>query len=91
MTNLHAPVLSDDELAAYREHGYVRLGKVAPDKEIAALCGRIDDIMLGKIRYDKMLMQLCPSAVGIKRVNSERDRDLLPTISSVGATSRSRS
>ena len=62
MTNLHAPELTDDELAAYHEHGYVRLGKVAPDDEINALCQRIDDIMLGKIRYDKMLMQLCPSA-----------------------------
>ena len=62
MTNLHSPVLTDNELAAYHEHGYVRLGKVAPDEEIKALCQRIDDIMLGKIRYDKMLMQLCPSA-----------------------------
>ena len=62
MTNLHAPVLTDNELATYQEQGYVRLGKVAPDEEINALCQRIDDIMLGKIRYDKMLMQLCPSA-----------------------------
>ena len=62
MTNLHAPVLTNDELAAYHEHGYVRLGKVAPDDEIKALCDRIDDIMLGKISYNNMLMQLCPSA-----------------------------
>ena len=62
MTNLHAPVLTHDELATFQEQGYVRLGKVAPDEEINALCQRIDDIMLGKIRYDKMLMQLCPSA-----------------------------
>ena len=62
MTELHTPVLTDDELVAYHEHGYVRLGKVAPDDEIKALCDRIDDIMLGKISYDNMLMQLCPSA-----------------------------
>ena len=61
MRKLHGPVLTDDELAAYHEHGYVRLGKVAPDDEIKALCRRIDDIMLGKIHYDNMLMQLCPS------------------------------
>ena len=61
MTELHGPVLTGDELAAYHEHGYVRLGKVAPDDEIKALCDRIDDIMLGKISYDNMLMQLCPS------------------------------
>lgn len=62
MTELHAPVLTDEELAAYHEHGYVRLGKVGPDDEIKALCDRIDDIMLGKISYNNMLMQLCPSA-----------------------------
>ena len=62
MSNLHGPVLTDDELATFHEQGYVSLGKVAPDEEIEALCQRIDDIMLGKIRYDNMLMQLCPSA-----------------------------
>ena len=62
MANLHGSVLTDDELATFHEQGYVRLGKVAPDEEIEALCQRIDDIMLGKIRYDNMLMQLCPSA-----------------------------
>ena len=62
MGNLHGPVLTNDELKVFHEQGYVRLGKVAPDEEIEALCQRIDDIMLGKIRYDNMLMQLCPSA-----------------------------
>ena len=62
MANLHGPVLTDDELATFHEQGYVRLGKVAQDEEVDALCQRIDDIMLGKIRYDNMLMQLCPSA-----------------------------
>ena len=62
MGNLHGSVLTDAELNAYAEQGYVRLGKVAEDEDIKALCQRIDDIMLGEIRYDNMLMQLCPSA-----------------------------
>ena len=62
MSSLHAPTLSPAELDQWREQGYVRLGHIAPAEEIDALCQRIDDIMLGKVRYDKMLMQLCPSA-----------------------------
>lgn len=62
MSDLHAPVLSDEELRTFHEQGYVRLGKVVPDAQVDALCRRIDDIMLGHVRYDNMLMQLCPSA-----------------------------
>jgi len=62
MDKLHQPTLSGRELETYHQQGYVRLGKVAPKLEIEALCQRINDIMLGKIRYDNMLMQLCPSA-----------------------------
>ena len=62
MPSLHEPCFTAEELDTYHEQGYVRLGKVAPDEEIEALRRRIDDIMLGNIRYDHMLMQLCPSA-----------------------------
>jgi hypothetical protein len=62
MDKLGQPTLSGRELETYHQQGYVRLGKVAPKLEIEALCQRINDIMLGKIRYDNMLMQLCPSA-----------------------------
>ena len=62
MENLHSPVLIDEELNTFYEQGYVRLGKVVPDATIEALCERIDDIMLGNVHYDNMLMQLCPSA-----------------------------
>ena len=61
-TPLHAPELSAAELGRFHERGYVRLGHVAPREEIDALCRRIDRIMLGEVRYDRMLMQLCPSA-----------------------------
>ena len=62
MPNLHPPTFSDAELAQFWDQGYVRLGHVAPEMEIAALCDRIDDIMLGRIQYENMMMQLCPSA-----------------------------
>ena len=45
MANLHGPVLTDDELATFQEQGYVRLGKVAPDAEIEALCRRASGII----------------------------------------------
>ena len=62
MSDLHSPTLSAAELEKFHAQGYLRLGKVAPDEHIRAMCQRIDDIMLGKIHYDGMLMQLCPSA-----------------------------
>ncbi|MDA1142231.1 MAG: phytanoyl-CoA dioxygenase family protein [Planctomycetota bacterium] len=62
MSTLHSTAFSDKELDTFNDQGYVLLGKVAPDEEIESLCRRIDDIMLGNIHYDNMLMQLCPSA-----------------------------
>ena len=46
--------------ARFDEQGYLRLGKVADDATIAALCTRIDDIMLGRaeVDYKRMVMQL---------------------------------
>src|SRR3954466_12802427 len=59
---LHPQTFSDAELEQFWECGYVRLGRVVPLAQIEALCARIDDIMLGRVHYDNMLMQLCPSA-----------------------------
>lgn len=44
----------------YESQGYLRLGKVLTDEELATLQQRIDDIMLGRahLDYDRMLMQL---------------------------------
>ncbi len=58
---LHPPAISESELSYWRENGYVRLGRAAPLARIEALCERIDEIMLGKVSYPDMLMQLCPS------------------------------
>ena len=62
MTDIHSPTLSPAELEEFHARGYVRLGHVATPAEIEALCQRIDQIMLGEVHYDNMLMQLCPSA-----------------------------
>ncbi len=45
------------ELARFSEEGYLRLGRVASDGLIQAMCNRIDDIMMGNVRYDGMPMQ----------------------------------
>jgi len=44
----------------YERDGYLVLGKLLSDEDLAALCNRIDEIMLGKAKtnYDRMLMQL---------------------------------
>ena len=73
MTDLHTPTLSPAELAEFHEQGYVRFGHVAPEAEIDALRDRIDQIMLGEVRYDNMLMQLCPSAGDLARSRQTKE------------------
>jgi hypothetical protein len=44
----------------YEENGYLKLGPVLNPSDVEALCGRIDDIMMGRaeVDYDRLLMQL---------------------------------
>jgi len=53
-------LISDAQWAQYEEEGYLILGKLLSDEDLAALQLRIDDIMLGtaSIDYDRILMQL---------------------------------
>lgn len=46
------------EQTQFRHDGYLRLGRVVPVEWIEALCSRIDDIMLGVVKYSGMAMQL---------------------------------
>jgi len=55
--------VSDEEWEQLEDVGYVRLGVVLPEEKIDRLCERIDEIMLGKVKYPGMRMQLCPSAL----------------------------
>ena len=48
----------------FMEQGYLRLGKLLSPDELAAIQQRIDDIMLGKIRYENMRFQLDPRYTG---------------------------
>lgn len=52
--------LNQTQWAQFETEGYLPLGKVLSDAELAGLQQRIDDIMLGKapLDYDRMLMQL---------------------------------
>jgi len=45
------------DLARFAEDGYLRLGQVASSGHLQAMCDRIDEIMLGNVRYEGMPMQ----------------------------------
>ena len=45
------------ELARFAGEGYLRLGRVASIEHLRAMCDRIDEIMLGNVRYEGMPMQ----------------------------------
>lgn len=51
-------MLSENEVRFYEENGYLRLGQVMSDAELAALQQRIDAIMLGEVVYPGMFFQL---------------------------------
>jgi hypothetical protein len=48
----------DAALAHYAEHGWARLGVVASDAALDAMRARVDDIMLGRVRYPELFFQL---------------------------------
>jgi phytanoyl-CoA hydroxylase len=51
--------LTTEQWNTYEEQGYLLLGKILPEEELAALVQRMDDIMLGKAKvdYDRLMMQ----------------------------------
>src|SRR5438128_5886443 len=59
-SKVRAEVISEAEWEQYEREGYLRLGRVLSDMDLAALQQRIDDIMLGKaeLDYDRLMMQL---------------------------------
>ena len=58
MTTLENPALTEAQWREYDERGYLKLGRVMSDSELEGLRTRIDDIMLGRIQYGGMMMQL---------------------------------
>lgn len=49
---------TDSQHEQFQTQGYLRLGCVASADQLAALQQRIDDIMLGRVRYEHMRLQL---------------------------------
>lgn len=49
---------TESQWVEYDREGYLMLGKVLSDDELARLQERIDAIMLGRVRYQDMMMQL---------------------------------
>ncbi len=49
---------SETQHEQFMEQGYLRLGRVLSARELGALQERIDDIMLGRVHYEYMRMQL---------------------------------
>lgn len=51
--------ITDEQWDRFENEGFLRLGKVMDDGELACLQERIDDIMLGNVKvHDQMFMQL---------------------------------
>src|SRR4051812_20485352 len=50
--------MTTDERRSWEENGFLRLGQVASDEELAALQERMDAIMLGKVVYPGMYFQM---------------------------------
>src|SRR5690348_8426945 len=50
-------LINDENWWQYHQEGYLRLGKVVADDALKKMQERINDLMMGKIRYDHMLMQ----------------------------------
>lgn len=68
-------IIGDEQWWTYHQKGYLRLGRLLSDQELASLQKRIDDIMMGKVQYEGMMMQLdlgggydntAPQTVGFK-------------------------
>ncbi len=51
-------MISASDWQLFEEQGFLKLGRVVERAQVAELCQRIDDIMLGRVRYENMLMQL---------------------------------
>ena len=54
----------DTDHERFMEQGYLRLGKVACSEQLRDLQQRIDDIMLGRVRYENMRLQLFDEQTG---------------------------
>lgn len=54
----------DSDYECFMAQGYLRLGKVASAEQLSGLQQRIDDIMLGRVCYENMRLQLFDEQTG---------------------------
>ncbi|MGC4050679.1 MAG: polysaccharide pyruvyl transferase family protein [Paludibaculum sp.] len=54
----HTGLISSDQWKEYDRNGYLRLGRLLDDGQLASLRERLDDIMLGHVHYPTLHMQL---------------------------------
>jgi hypothetical protein len=50
--------LTDEQWREYDQRGYLNLGRILDESELQALRQRMDDIMLGRVRYASLQLQL---------------------------------
>ena len=61
MTTATQSHFGQEQHELFLHQGYLQLGKLLSATELAALQKRLDDIMLGEVRYENMRFQLDPS------------------------------
>jgi hypothetical protein len=66
---------TDQHHTQFMDQGYLRLGKLLSPTQLAALQQRIDDIMLGHIRYQNMRFQLDPQSPEAKMDRSTGNQE----------------
>jgi hypothetical protein len=74
-TDARTATLSDADWARFEREGYLLLGRTLGSLDLAALQERIDDIMLGRVRDERLMMQvdqggeyaaMAPQTIGFK-------------------------
>eukprot|EP00483_Globobulimina_turgida_P005502 UN05512 len=66
--------LSASQWQEFWQNGFVKIGKTLTESELNALRARLHDIMQGRIKYDKLLMQVDESST--KNISSKTDYDV---------------
>ena len=61
------PTFDNAHHEQFMDQGYLRLGNVLSPDELAALQQRIDDIMLGRVRYKHMRLQVIEEDGEVRR------------------------
>eukprot|EP01087_Luapelamoeba_hula_P021011 TRINITY_DN7270_c0_g2_i1.p1 TRINITY_DN7270_c0_g2~~TRINITY_DN7270_c0_g2_i1.p1 ORF type:complete len:288 (+),score=38.62 TRINITY_DN7270_c0_g2_i1:1-864(+) len=59
-SSLPPTVLSEEQWALFDRQGYVNLGRVVSDAALQRLQQRVDELMMGEVRHEDLLMQLDP-------------------------------